>query len=374
MWPDGDRGGWVVVNPVNGKKKRFAVHQEDLARQTAQLLNEYLDKRRQRELLDEGKPKLEEVIARWKAEQLPLQPWDKSTRETALMRLARIGRELGANGALIEDLTVVDLGRWLAKTAERADPFNKWRQILVLLWTFAVGAGLAQSNEAQKVPRRSTSRKIAANRKRRDPLDVEGFRLIHDQGSPLLQLAMELSLVTLQSRNEVCALRHEDFREGWVYVIRDKVSADSDMAFIRIRLTPELEALQGRARRLDDIASPYLLHRRPDRMQRRWVASKPHWTFVNPDFLTRLFGEARDAVPRFAALPERKRPTFHEIRGLGSRLALARGMQKDAIRALMTHSNERTTEIYLEGGRAALTDESFVRVAAPFTVRELLGS
>jgi hypothetical protein len=37
---------------------------------------------------------------------------------------------------------------------------------------------------------------------------------------------------------------------------------------------------------------------------------------------------------RFKTLPERERPTFHEIRGLGSRLYLERGRPKSDIQEL----------------------------------------
>ncbi|HEX5461868.1 MAG TPA: hypothetical protein VFX20_18030 [Steroidobacteraceae bacterium] len=381
MWPDGDRGGFIVQNPLTGKRKRFPPEKEQEARDTALVLNQYLETRRQKELLDAGRPRLNEVIDTWEREELPRQPWDESTRATAKWRLERIKRELGKDEALIEDIDCVALGNWLARTAARADPFNKWRRILVLVWGFAVAKGLAPANEAEKVQRRSTSRKIAENRKRRQQLDVEAFKAIHEQAGELLRLAMELSLVTLQARGEVCRMRHDDFRDGWLYIIRDKVAGDSDMAFIRVAITPELEALRARALRLDAIASPFLVHRRPERMQRRWIAGKDHWTCVNPGYLTDLFAEARDKVPRFAELPERDRPPFHEIRGLGGRLMKARliagGVRRSdaelAVQQLMTHSNPRTTQIYLEHGREALTDEHFVPVKAAFSVRELLG-
>lgn len=372
MWPDGDRGGWVVVNPTNGKKRRFTAAQEAQARETARLLNDYLEKQRQRDLLNAGKPRLNEVIDRWIREQLDLQPWDTSTRQTALLRLARIKRELGKDDALIQDIGVVELGRWLGKAAPKADPFNKWRQILVLVWGFAVVEGLANANEAEKVPRRSTSRKIVSNRKRRQPLDGAGYKNIYAQGDALLQLAMDISLVTTMSRNEVCGLRHDDYRDGYVYVIRDKTAADSERAFIRIRITPQLEEFQERARKLDNIACPFLLHRRPNRMQRRWTKNKPHWAYVNPDYLTRLFNEACAKVERFREMEPGQRPTYHEVRGLAARLAKAKGRDISKIRDLMAHADEKTTQIYLQGGRRALTDDVFVKCEAPFTVRELL--
>jgi hypothetical protein len=73
----------------------------------------------------------------------------------------------------------------------------------------------------------------------RRQLDQEGFRAIHAATPPWLQLTMELSLMTLQARKEVCDMRHADFRDSWLYVIRDKVAGDSSMAFI----TPALQQL-----------------------------------------------------------------------------------------------------------------------------------
>lgn len=371
MTVDGDRGGFAVRNPISGKKKRFMPTQEAEARDLATRLVAFVEQRRRRMLFESGMPTVAMLIDRWKLERLPLMPWDVSTRATAAMRLKRIRREKGDE--LIESIDCVAIEQWISAIAKRADPFNKWRQTWVLLWKFAVGQKLAKTNEAEKVERRSISRKIKSNQKTRQQLDIAGFNDIYGQAEPWLQIAMEGSLLTLQSRKEVCNFKHTDFRNGFLFVIRDKVAADSHMAFIKIRLTPELEALRARAVKLDSIASPYLIHRKPDRMQRRWLEGKLHWTYVNERYLTRAFKAARDEVPRFKALPERERPTFHEIRGLGSRLCLERGMAKASIQELMTHSSQKTTEIYLERGAQALTDDDFHAVSAPFTLRELLG-
>lgn len=370
MTQDGDRGGFVIRNPINGKKKRYGAGQEVEARRTATLLAEFVEQRRRRILLESGLPTLAALIDRWTLERLPLMPWDTSTRETAKMRLKRIKRERGDE--LVDAIDCVSIENWIRAITSRADPFNKWRQMWVWLYKFAVSQKLAKTNEAEKVERRSVSRKIASNRKTRQQLDIAGFNDVYANAEPWLQIAMEGSLLTLQSRKEVCNFKHTDFRDGFLFVIRDKVAADSHMAFIKIRLTSELEALRARAVKLDAIASPYLIHRRPDRMQRRWIDGKDHWTYVNERYLTRAFKAARDKVERFKALPERERPTFHEVRGLGSRLCLERGMTKDAISALMTHSSKKTTEIYLERGPQALTDADFHAVSAPFTLKELL--
>jgi integrase len=372
MLPDGDRGGFIVRNPLNGKRKRFSIEQEQQARDTALALAQLVEARRQNTLLNAGRPSVAMLVDRWTKERLPLMPWDASTRKTAEWRVARIRKEMGAR--FVEDLDCLFFETWLSQTAVKADPFNKWRYILLLLWRFAVAQKWAAANEAEKVEQRSTSRKIEANRKTRQQLDAEGYTAIYEQAPAWLQLAMDMSLVTLQARREVCGIQHSDFRAGFIYVIRDKVAGDSNMAFIKIRVTAELEALQSRARKVDDVASPYLIHRRPARLQRRWMKGKPHWTYVNGRYLTQAFAEARDKVDRFKVLPERERPSFHEIRGLGGRLSKAKGVAKKDIQSLMTHSSPRTTEIYLELGPAALTDEHFIAVSAPFSVRELLGA
>ena len=40
----------------------------------------------------------------------------------------------------------------------------------------------------------------------------------------------------------------------------------------------------------------------------------------------------------------------------------------------MTHASKRTTQIYLERGKAALTDADYLSVTAPLSARDLLHS
>jgi hypothetical protein len=198
------------------------------------------------------------------------------------------------------------------------------------------------------------------------------FLAIYDRAPGFLQVAMDQSLITLQARTEVCNIQHVHYRAGYLYTIRDKTSGDSDMAFIRIEMTDELERIRRRSLTLDGTVSPYLVHRAPDRMRREWTEGKPHWTYVEPAYLSKAFAEARDQVERFNAMDPRTRPSFHEIRGLGSRLQKERGRAKADIQKLMTHTDERATKIYLEGGASALTDDDYVVVSAPFTRADLL--
>ena len=91
-----------------------------------------------------------------------------------------------------------------------------------------------------------------------------------------------------------------------------------------------------------------------------------------PNYLTTAFAEALDASGHCGHLRAAEKPTFHEIRGLGSRLHEARGVAGDKITKLMSHSDPKATQIYLKGGVKALRDTDYVVVEAPLTLAELL--
>lgn len=367
MIADRARGGWVVRNPVTGKRRRFT--DEAQARQAAQLLGEWVARERQIEALDRGRPSIAGLVDWWERDRLQFMPWDEGTRGNMLSRMHRIRRELGDRPVARTDALFLEEWMGFCRTG---DQFNKWRYTFILLWRFAVSRKLVATCEPEKIEPRSTSKKLGINRKRRQQLDVEGFREIHAAAPPWLQLAMEQSLVTLQARKEICHMRLTDYRGGYLFVIRDKVSGDSDMAFIKIALTEQLEDIRRRSLTLDGTASPFLVHRAPDRRRRQWTQGKPHWTWVDPEYLSKAFARARDSIERYRELEPRQRPTFHEVRGLGARILRAQGVPEPAIQALMTHAHTRTTRIYLERGAEALTDDDYRAVNAPLSLREVL--
>lgn len=381
LTPDYDRGGFVLRNPLNGKRKRFGPDERDAAIDMAKRLGEYVENERKQQMLDSGRPTIAGLVRRWIDYKLELMPWDDGTKAARLAKMRRIERELGDK--IIERVDCMFLEEWLG-FCRTADQFNDWRFVFVLLWRFAVSKKLAATNEPEKIEVRSTSKKIEANRKQRLGLDVDGFAAIHAGAPQYLQIAMELSLVTLQARLEVCNMQHSHFRGGHLYVIRDKVSGDSDMAFIKIVLTDELLELQARARSTVEtpkrakreampVLSPYLVHRHPEHKRRQWLDNKPHWTYVEPEYLSKAFAAARDSIERFAQMQPAQRPSFHEIRGLGARLYEDAGMPQASITALMTHADKRTTEIYLDGGAKALSDADYRTVTAPMRVADVLG-
>jgi hypothetical protein len=418
---DADRGSYVVRNPVNKQKKRFA--DEAQARAAALALAALLVNEQTLAAFTAGRGTVAQAVRAIIAEELPRRPISPGTRANELARFNRVARELGER--VIATTTPLELQSWLRGTAEGGELFNKYRATLVHVWRYAVLHNMTRANIAEQVPVESTSKKLAVNRKARGQLEVSDFWAIHAKAPAWLQLAMELSLKTLQSRSEVVKMKFEHFHDAQLYVVRDKVSAKSHMGFIRIAMDEELEALRRRgltvgrehpttnipicARALDlhksgmgraeiaarlgstpkkitqlicherkrretiaAVVSPYVVHYRPERRVRAELENKAHWTCVTPGHLSEVFKEARDAAGLWSHLPVEKRPTFHEIRGLGARLMLERlvtegvpaGEARARVSSLLTHSQPATTAIYLEKGRSALTDADYHPVRA----------
>ena len=299
---------------------------------------------------------------------VPHKAWDDGTRKNALFRLNAIKREIGHR--YIVTIDRIFLKTWIDARSNNGDVFNKWRDRLVDLWEYFIELLWVDYNEPAAIMKRSTSKKLKENRRIRHRLELDGFWAIHDHetGPAFLQIAMELSILLLQARKEVCDIKTSDFRDGWLYIIRDKVAADSDMAFIRIQVNAQLKDIRRRAFE-DDIATEYLVHRHPTRQKATDRAVKPHWAAINPAYLTRAFKTVRDATGLWDDLAPRERPSLHEIVSLGVRTYRKAGYPKDYIQALKTHSNAKTTDIYLQGEE--LTDDHYRPVEAGLTLAEL---
>jgi integrase len=367
MTVDGDRDGYMVRNPITKKKRRFT--DEAAARATALRLIVWVEKERQSQLLDAGKPTIKGVIQKWREDQLPFMPWSEGTKNNYKYQLNRIDRELGDR--YIDRTDVVFLTEWLKRFCHTADTFNGWRDTLILLWQFAVSKNFARANEAEKILKRSNSLIVEVNQKVRQPLDLDGFKAIREHAPPWLQIAMDWALVTLQGRSEICNMKHAHFRNSHLFVIRQKTSSESEAAFMKIKLTPDLEALRARSLQLAPSDSPFVIHRQPKRNRKELPDSKEHHTYIRPDYLTKAFFTARTEARCHEHLRPEERPTFHEIRGLGSRTCEQLGMKESEIQILMAHADKKTTDIYLNGGAEALRDDDYVTVEAPLTLAQM---
>ena len=86
-------------------------------------------------------------------------------------------------------------------------------------------------------------------------------------------------------------MRFNDVRDSYLYVMQQKTSKASDAAWFRFVLTTQLQAVISRCR--DNVPSPFLVHRRPERKKQKQAEQKAHWTKIEERYLTGSTGGSR---------------------------------------------------------------------------------
>lgn len=220
--------------------------------------------------------------------------------------------------------------------AERLDALtprasNQARALLVDLYNHAVAKGLCPDNPAAALLPR-------IEKKKRKRHTVAGLKAIRAHSPEWLQNAIDLALITAQRRADILTMKFDDVRDGYLYVVQQKTSKASDAAWIRFKVTPQLAAVLARCR--DNVPSPFLIHRKPERRVKRQGV---HWTQVDNRYLTRAFKAARAVAGVYAGWTEEEMPGFHEIRALA--LHLYRQAGKSG-REIAGHATESMTRNY----------------------------
>ncbi|WP_053275552.1 tyrosine-type recombinase/integrase [Pseudomonas syringae] len=211
---------------------------------------------------------------------------------------------------------------------------NQCRALLIDIFNHAAAKGLCPDN-----PAASTINRIEKKQRKRHT--VEGLKLIREKSPAWLRNAIDLALITAQRRTDILDMKFEDVREGFLYVIQQKTAKASDAAWIRFRVTPELQAVISRCR--DNVASPYLVHRRPERLKQKQAQTKDHWTKIEERYLTRAFKAAREDAGCYADWSDEEMPGFHEVRALSLHLYKKAGKDGQKIAG---HASEDMTKNY----------------------------
>ncbi len=262
----------------------------------------------------------------YEAEVLPPRQLAQATLDLYAVRLRQIRAALGAQD--IGQITIGMVSAFLDALTPRAS--NQARAYLVDVFNYAAAKGLVADN-----PPEATIPRI--DNKTRKRHTVKGVRKIYAEADPWLQNAIDLALLTAQRREDITTMRFDDIRDGALYVAQHKTQRATNAAWIRLPLTPQLKALVARCR--DEVPSPFLVHRIPDRR----VKSTLHWTQVSNRYLTRAFKEARDAANPYPDWEPEEQPGFHELRALSLHLYKKAG--KDG-QKLAGHSTRKMTKNY----------------------------
>ncbi|MTI72539.1 MAG: integrase [Stenotrophomonas sp.] len=262
----------------------------------------------------------------YEAEVLPPRQLAQATLDLYAVRLRQIRAALGAQD--IGQITIGMVSTFLDGLTPRAS--NQARAYLVDVFNYAAAKGLVADN-----PPEATIPRI--DNKTRKRHTVKGVRKIYAEAEPWLQNAIDLALLTAQRREDILAMRFDDIRDGALHVAQHKTRRASDAGWIRLPMTPQLKSLVARCR--DEVPSPFLIHRKPERR----VASGRHWTQVDNRYLTRAFKAARDAANPYPDWSPAQQPGFHELRALSLHLYKKAG--KDG-QKLAGHSTRKMTKNY----------------------------
>ena len=276
------------------------------------------------------------IIGRYSEEVLASKKLAAGTLKSYGYRLDRIKADIGTQP--IAHFTVEIVANYLDQNFEKS-PYIKYRNTLAELFRFAILKGFRTDNPAL------TTYAKAEVEKERQRMTLVQFKGLYEKAPEWMQIAMELALTTLQGRHEICTMQYSDIRDGGIFVTREKTKKNQ-WANLRINITPALEALITRSRE-SKIASPYIVHYRPARIVRS--KDKTHWSQVNLNTFSAAFRKLRDTSGVFDSIPRNQRPTFHEIRALGSFLYEKAGYNTEYVQQLMAHGDRKMTEYYQSG-------------------------
>lgn len=336
---------YTYRRPTDGK--RFGLGSDKrkanaIARQAnAQLME---DKDRLAQVLGTNDITLSEMIALYQDEILGTKTLAEQTRRNAEYRLARFKQDLGDR--VVSQFDVGQIASYLDQF--KRDSYVKHRGQMVELFRFAKRKGWFP--DTRDNPAELTYSKMDYGKHRRR-MTLQQFRAIHQQAPHWMQIAMELAIVTLQGRYEVCHMRYDDLQDDQLYVVREKTKKN-EWGHLRIPVTPALEDIIRRSR--DDVVSPFIVHRAPAKRKR--ASGKQHWTQLTLNDFSAKFRKVRDQVPELAAMASNERPSFHEIRALGSWLYEQAGFERDYVQALMAHGDEKMTAHYQSGHQKKWVD------------------
>lgn len=294
------------------------------------------------------------IIGRYREDILPSKKLAAGTIQNYNYRLDRINDDLGKYP--INQFTVETVANYLDKNFDKS-PYIKYRNTLAELFRYSILKGFRADNPAH------TTYAKADVEKERQRMTLEQFRKLHEIAPSWMKIAMELALITLQGRHEVCTMKYSDIKDGGLFITREKTKKNQ-WAHLRISVTPELEDLIKRSRE-SKIASPYIVHYRPTRIKES--KTKTHWSQINLNAFTKAFRELRDESGIFNSIPKNQRPTFHEIRSLGSYLYEKDGYSTEYVQQLMAHGDKKMTEYYQSGH-----ETKWVNVNAELAVKDLL--
>lgn len=347
VFPDGQRKvignshdsatAFAKADALNG---HFAQQQVDIS--------QLVEPRPRKSIATSKNPTLATLITEFKRHDQARKNYTERTLEEQNYRLASYLKKWPDKA--VRDFDTTDITAFLNKLTDNA--YVKHRKLLWSLFQFAGHQGYVSVNPAAVTLIKHESKKV------RQRHTWEGYlQILNFPGRPArgdkpaveatpawLQRAMRIGLYSLQRREDVVLLHKTenkvDMKARTITVLQRKTRNYKNPVWIEIEMGDELLAAVDECLR-SDVPCPYLIHRRPDKLSKQDRDAKPHAFAVTPGYLSREFSRFRDASGAYAALKPGERPTFHELRALGTHLYGEAGYSDEYVMALSGHAKKR---------------------------------
>lgn len=330
LYLDPRRGTYRYRSPRDGKWYPFGSNREEAVDAAHHLNLEFMKvKDLVTMVLDDGATTLSDFITRYRTEILPERELQDSTLELYQTRFRQIDNALGQKA--INRVELKEVANFLDTLPPRSS--NQTRALLSNIFKCARAKGLVKENPAEQTLAR-------IEKKARKRHTAEGLKAIREHAPQWLKNAIDLALIISQRRCDILALKFEDIRDGYMYVVQRKTKNKSDAGWLKFKVTPELMEIIERCK--DGIDSPFVIHRMPEKVFQS--SAKEHFTQIDGRFLSRAFKEAREEANCYPHYSKEEMPGFHEIRGTSLKMYKRAG--KDA-QKIAGHATPDMTRNYL---------------------------
>ncbi|EOX3383404.1 TPA: tyrosine-type recombinase/integrase [Vibrio cholerae] len=286
------------------------------------------------------------VSARYADEEKPT----KSTLDEFDNRLSKLKTLIGDRVGMSITLDDVNMVLDVVAAGKSNNVFNRWIAFMSKVFDYAVDESVMVDNPAKRKKRKPK------DGKQRQRLSLAEYKTIWAIAPKWMRIAMDLSLETTHAVNEVCAMKYEHITWlsepavedgvevfGHLRIHRRKVKT-KEASRVVIPVTRSLLKIIEDSK--DDVDSPYIVHRLPEKFSNEVSQHCDHFTQVNRKYLSRFFSKLRDQAKVKKSIAVDCRPTFHEIRGLSIHLYDKAGHDPQSRAA---HTDARSTKIYKEG-------------------------
>lgn len=232
----------------------------------------------------------------------------------------------------------------------RRSAFSRW-------WQWMINRGAVKFNPFTTDDKAARLLIKSKPQKSRLPLEIDDFWTIYKQAGTMgyehVQIAMGISLVTTMRAGDIVALTFKDsvvdnhLRRSIGKSVGQRGHTGASHLSWHLDQHLLLHKLVNRGRELamKNLACPNVVSYR-SRIKKP-TKGKIHRSSVTVNRLSHHFAEVVEATKLYINIPPGRRPpTFHEVRGLAIKQALAAKIEPGRVKDLAAHTDEHTTLEY----------------------------